>query len=110
LTSVGFGKNKIIKIQLHPNLSLVKILRRQLKTIALMITSLMLSITGQVWAVTQDSEYEVETVGGKLSPINFVTTFLVPILIIIGIFAAMLIVGLIRIDIEKMDENKDAQA
>jgi len=69
----------------------------------------MLSITGQVWAVTEDSEYEVETVGGKLSPINFVTTFLVAILIIIGIFGVMLVTGLIRIEIEKTDD-KDTQA
>jgi hypothetical protein len=88
----------------------VKILGRELKAIALMITSLMLSIVGQVWAVAQDSEYEVETVGGKLSPISFVTTLLVPILIIIGIFGIMLITGLIHIEIEKTDENKDPQA
>jgi hypothetical protein len=88
----------------------VKIVRREPKIIALIIASLMLSIAGQVWAVAQDSEYEVETVGGKLSPISFVTTFLVPILIIIGIFGVMLITGLIHIEIEKTDENKDTQA
>lgn len=85
-------------------------LRRGLKAIALMITLLMLSIVGQVWAVAQDSEYEVETVGGELSRINPMMTLLVSVLVAIGIFAVLVIAGLIRIEIEKTDDNKDAQA
>lgn len=75
-----------------------------------MITLLMLSIVGQVWAVAQDSEYEVETVGGELSRINPMMTLLVSVLVAIGIFAVLVIAGLIRIEIEKTDDNKDAQA
>jgi len=85
-------------------------LRRGLKAIALMVTLLMLSIVGQVWAVAQDSEYEVETVGGELSRINPMMTLLVSVLVAIGIFAVLVIAGLIRIEIEKTDDNKDAQA
>jgi hypothetical protein len=48
-----------------------------------------------------------ETVGGEVAPINFVTTFLVPALIIIGVFVALVILGVIRI---RFDSGADKSA
>jgi len=50
------------------------------------------SLIANVWG---NNGYE--TVGGEVAPINFITTFLVPALIIIGIFGALIILGVIRI-------------
>jgi hypothetical protein len=38
-----------------------------------------------------------ETVGGEVAPINFLTTFLVPAIVIIAVFGAMLLLAVIRI-------------
>ena len=46
------------------------------------------------------------TVGGERDPINFITTFLVPALVIIGIVGALLILRVIRIS--KADANQTA--
>jgi len=59
------------------------------------------SLIGNVWG------YSYETVGGEVAPINFITTFLVPALVIIGIFGALLILGVIRIKF-KSDANESA--
>jgi hypothetical protein len=56
---------------------------------------------GHVWGI--DDGYE--TVGGEVAPINFITTFLVPALVIIGIFGALLALGVIRIKFGS-DANK----
>ena len=44
-----------------------------------------------------NGEQGYETVGGEVAPINFITTFLVPALIIITIFGALILLGVIRI-------------
>ncbi|TRZ50481.1 MAG: hypothetical protein D4S01_06650 [Dehalococcoidia bacterium] len=51
--------------------------------------------------------FACETVGGEVAPINFITTFLVPALVIIGIFGALIILGVIRISL-KADANESA--
>jgi len=60
--------------------------------ITLMTLVVAVSLMGQVWGFTQ-----YETVGGEVAPINFITTFLVPALVIVGIFGALVILGVIRI-------------
>jgi len=60
------------------------------------------SLIANVWGNTQ-----YETVGGEVAPINFITTFLVPALVIIGIFGALIILGVIRISF-KSDANESA--
>jgi len=72
-------------------------------TIALLSLVVAVSLIGQVWG----NAVSYETVGGEISPINFITTFLVPALIIIGIFGALLILGVIRIKF-KSDANESA--
>ena len=67
-------------------------MRRMSKIIVTLMTLVVaVSLIGQVWG------YGYETVGGEVAPINFITTFLVPALVIIGIFGALLILGVIRI-------------
>lgn len=82
---------------------------RILKSIAFMATLLILLILGQVFGTAEvsdgASEYEITTVGGKLNPVNFAMMLLVPVLVAIGVFAVMVIAGLIRIEIES-DEDK----
>ena len=74
-----------------------------------MATLLILLNLGQVFGTAEvsdgASEYEVTTVGGKLNPVNFAMMLLVPVLVAIGVFAVMVIAGLIRIEIES-DEDK----
>jgi hypothetical protein len=79
-------------------------MRRMFKVIVtLMALIVAVSLIGQVWG--DDVGYE--TVGGEVAPINFITTFLVPALVIIGIFVALLILGVIRIKFES-DTNETA--
>ena len=56
------------------------------------------SLVGHVWALTL-----YETVGGEIAPINFITTFLVPAIVVIAIFGALIVLGVIRI---RSDANK----
>jgi hypothetical protein len=72
-------------------------------TIALVSLVVVVSLIGQVWG----NDFDYVTVGGEVAPINFITTFLVPALIIIGIFGALLILGVIRIKF-KADANESA--
>ncbi|MGD9131086.1 MAG: hypothetical protein PVH73_05880 [Candidatus Bathyarchaeota archaeon] len=73
------------------------------RTSKIMITVMALvvavSLIGNVWG----NGYE--TVGGEVAPINFITTFLVPALVIIGIFGALIMLGVIRIKF-KSDANE----
>ena len=79
-------------------------MRRMSKTIiTLMTLVLAVSLIGHVWG----DEVEYETVGGELSQTSYITTFLVPALVIIGIFGAMIILGVIRISF-KSDANESA--
>jgi hypothetical protein len=76
---------------------------RRTSKIIVTLTALVfaVSLIGQVWG--EDQQYE--TVGGEVAPINFITTFLVPALVIIGIFSALVILGVIRIKF-KSDANE----
>ena len=67
--------------------------------ITLMTLVVAVSLIGHVWAVGY------ETVGGELSQTSYITTFLVPALVILGIFGAMIILGVIRIS-SKSDANE----
>jgi len=79
-------------------------MRRTSKIIVtLMALVVAVSLIGQVWG----NEVDYETVGGEVAPINFITTFLVPALVIIAIFAALIILGVIRIKFES-DANESA--
>ena len=78
-------------------------MRRMSKIIVTLMTLVVaVSLIGQVWGITP-----YETVGGEISPINFITTFLVPALVILGIFGALIILGVIRIKF-KTDANETA--
>ena len=78
-------------------------MRRLSKTIITLMTLVVaVSLIGQVWGFEG-----YETVGGEISPINFITTFLVPALVILGIFGALIILGVIRIKF-KSDANESA--
>ena len=78
-------------------------MRRMSKTIITLMTLVFtVSLIGHVWG---DLGYE--TVGGEISPINFITTFLVPALVILGIFGALIILGVIHIKF-KTDANETA--
>ena len=78
-------------------------MRRMSKIIVTLMTLVVaVSLIGQVWGITS-----YETVGGEISPINFITTFLVPALVILGIFGALIILGVIRIKFET-DANETA--
>jgi hypothetical protein len=69
-------------------------MRRMTKTVITFMTFILAtSLIGLAWG--NDDGYE--TVGGEVAPINFITTFLVPALVIIGIFGALLLLGVIRI-------------
>jgi len=72
-------------------------------TVALVTLVLAFSLIGHVWGISDG----YEPVGGGLSQTSYITTFLVPILIIIGIFGALIIVGVIRIKFE-CDANESA--
>jgi uncharacterized membrane protein YphA (DoxX/SURF4 family) len=79
---------------------------RRTSKIAITVMTLVfaVSLIGHVWgSVVRGDDYV--TVGGEVAPINFVTTFLVPALVIIGIFGALLVLGVIRIKF-KSDANE----
>lgn len=79
-------------------------MRRISKTIITLMTLVVaVSLIGHVWGNT----FQYETVGGELSQTSYITTFLVPALIILGIFGAMIILGVIRI-LFKSDANESA--
>jgi hypothetical protein len=79
-------------------------MRRTSKTmITVMTLVLAVSLICHVWGI--DNGYE--TVGGEVAPINFITTFLVPTLVIIGVFGALIALGVIRIKFES-DANESA--
>ena len=63
-----------------------------------------LSIVGEVWA----DGYEVETVGGVLSPTNFVMTLSLAVFLCMVVFGFIAVAALIRT--KKKDENEDSQA
>ena len=69
---------------------------KALKTIAFLTTLFMFLFTSKVWATLD--RYEVETVGGTLNPVNFMSVFLVPVLAVIGIFGVLLLIGFVRIE------------
>jgi hypothetical protein len=79
----------------------VKMQRTSKIMITLMTFVVTVSLIGNVWG----NGYE--TVGGGVAPINFITTFLVPALVILGIFGALIILGVIRINF-KSDANENA--
>lgn len=72
-------------------------MRKALKISVLIAILIMLSFAGKAYATTP-SEYEVEAVGGTLSPINFITLFLAPVLAAIGILGVLILIGAIRIE------------
>lgn len=83
-------------------------MRRLSKTIiTLMTLVLAVSLIGNVVGFANGEENGYETIGGEISPINFITTFLVPALVILGIFGALIILGVIRIKF-KSDANESA--
>ncbi len=53
--------------------------------------------SNQVTKIWTSDAFQYETVGGEISPNNFITTFLVPTLVLLGIFGALLILGVISI-------------
>jgi hypothetical protein len=57
------------------------------------------SLIGSI-SVFANGENGYETVGGEVAPINFVTTFLVPSIVIVAVFGALIILGVIRISRE----------
>lgn len=63
--------------------------------------------SNQVTKIWTSDAFQYETVGGEISSTNFMTTFLVPTLVILGIFGALLILGVIRIS-SKSGANKRA--
>lgn len=76
-------------------------MRKALKISVLIAILIMLSFAGKAYATAPapaPSEYEVEAVGGTLSPINFITLFLVPVLAAIGILGVLILIGAIRIE------------
>jgi hypothetical protein len=78
-------------------------MRRTSKLIVTLMTLVVaVSLIGNV-LVSADDGYEA--VGGEVAPINFITTFLVPALVIIAIFGALIILGVIRIKF-KSDANE----
>ncbi|HDQ05511.1 MAG TPA: hypothetical protein ENN36_02165 [Candidatus Bathyarchaeota archaeon] len=74
-------------------------------TVTLIALVVAVSLIGNTLTFAQDDGYE--TVGGEVAPINFITTFLVPALVVIGILGALLILGVIRIKFES-DANESA--
>lgn len=81
-------------------------MRKTSKVIVTLMTLVVaVSLMGNVLVSAQGDGYE--TVGGEVAPINFITTFLVPALVIIAIFAALIILGVIRIKFES-DANESA--
>jgi len=80
--------------------------KKRMHTISIVITLLIIvSLIGYVWGYVENG-FQYETIGGEISPINFITTFLVPALIIIGIFGTLIVLGIIRIS--KADANESA--
>lgn len=59
-------------------------------SIALLVLAVAVSLTSGVWA----NGYE--TVGGEISQTSFITVFLVPAIVTIGVFGAILLIGYIR--------------
>jgi uncharacterized membrane protein YphA (DoxX/SURF4 family) len=82
----------------------VKMRRTSKITITVMTLVFAISLISHVWGIVVRGDDYV-TVGGEVAPINFVTTFLVPALVIIGIFGALLVLGVIRIKF-KSDANE----
>ena len=82
-------------------------MRRISKTIITLMTLVVtVSLIGNVLGFA-NGESEYETVGREISQTSYITTFLVPALVIIGIFGAMIILGVIRISF-KSDANESA--
>jgi uncharacterized membrane protein len=80
--------------------------RRTTKIMITVVTLLVaVSLIGNVWGYKKGDGNGYETVGGEVAPTNFITTFLMPALVIIGIFSALLALGAIRIKF-KSDANK----
>ena len=73
--------------------------------IAFMTLMTALSLMGTIGFANGEDGYE--TVGGEVAPINFITTFLVPALVMLGIFGAIIALGVIRIKFES-NANKSA--
>ncbi len=71
--------------------------------IAFMTLMTALSLMGAIGFANGQDGYE--TVGGEVAPINFITTFLVPALIMLGIFGAIIVLGVIHIKFES-DANE----
>ena len=78
---------------------------KALKIIAFLTALFMFLFTGKVWA-TPDG-YEVETVGGTLNPVNFMSVFLVPVLAVIGIFGVLLLIGFVHIEADAEEKNNN---
>ena len=81
----------------------VKMQKTSKTIITLMTLTLALSLIGHVLGNGQ----EYETVGGEISQTSYITTFLVPALIIIGIFVAIVVLGVIHTK-SKTDSNTSA--
>jgi hypothetical protein len=78
------------------------------RTSKVMITVMALVVAVSLMSnVLVYAEQGYETVGGEVAPINFITTFLVPALVIITIFGALITLGVIRIKF-KSDANESA--
>ena len=83
-------------------------MRRTSKIIITVMTLVVaVSLIGNVLGYKKGDGDSYETVGGEVAPINFITTFLVPALVILGIFGALIILGVIRIKF-KTDVNETA--
>jgi uncharacterized membrane protein len=81
-------------------------MRRTSKLILTLTTIVVvLSFVGNIVGYANGEQDGYETVGGEVAPISFITTFLVPALVIIAIFAALVILGVIRIRFES-DANE----
>lgn len=76
---------------------------KALKIFSITAVLCILSIVGEVWA----DGYEVETVGGVLSPTNFVMTLPLAVFLCMIVFGIIVVYASIRI--EKKDENENAQ-
>lgn len=75
---------------------------KALKVFSITAVLCILSIVGEVWA----DGYEVETVGGVLSPTNFVMTLSLAVFLCMIAFGFIAVAALIRM--KKTDHNEDA--
>jgi hypothetical protein len=62
--------------------------------ITLLVLTIALSLVANVWG---DMNGGYETVGGTISQTNFITAFLVPAVIAISIFGAILLLAFVRL-------------